>query len=135
MLKRYKRMEKMIFSFFFKVVTLQIMAMALQCINTINSRSHEFTVLSKWFYNNFVVLISDKYSFMLLSVDDELQIDSICGNETQQIVEKVLGVTINNRLNFGIHLLNTTKNANSKFNALTGGKMYRTTEQKKFFFY
>ena len=75
MLKRYKRMEKMIFSFFFKVVTLQIMAMALQCINTINSRSHEFTVLSKWFYNNFVVLISDKYSFMLLSVDDELQID------------------------------------------------------------
>ena len=71
---------------------------------------------------------------MLLSVDDELQIDSICGNETQQIVEKVLGVTINNRLNFGIHLLNTTKNANSKFNALTGGKMYRTTEQKKFFF-
>ena len=69
---------------------------------------------------------------MLLGVDDELQIDSICGTETLKNgkVEKVLGVTIDNRLNFGMHLLNTTKNVNSKFNALTEGKMFCTTEQK-----
>ena len=31
-----------------------------------NSLSHDFTILSKWFYNNFMVLNRDKCSFMLL---------------------------------------------------------------------
>ena len=38
-----------------------------------NSLSHDFTSLSKWFYNNFTVLNPDKFSFMLLGVNDELQ--------------------------------------------------------------
>ena len=38
-----------------------------------NSLSHDFTSLSKWFYNNFTVLNPDKLSFMLLGVNDELQ--------------------------------------------------------------
>ena len=36
--------------------------------------SHDFTILSKWFYNNVMVLNPDKCSFMLVGVDDELQI-------------------------------------------------------------
>ena len=36
----------------------------------------------------------------------------------KKIQEKVLGVTLDNKLNFATHLLNITKNAN-KFNALT----------------
>ena len=39
--------------------------------NIINSLNHGFTILSKWFYNNFTVLNRDKSSFMLLRVDDE----------------------------------------------------------------
>ena len=48
--------------------------------NIMNSLSHDFTILSKWFYNNFIVLNPDKCSFMLLGVDDELQTNLVCGN-------------------------------------------------------
>ena len=41
--------------------------------NIVNSLSHDSTILSKWFYNNFMVLNRDKCPFMLLGVDDELQ--------------------------------------------------------------
>ena len=78
-----------------------------------DSLRHEFTILSKWFYNNFMVLNPEKCSFMLLGVDDLLQTNMVCGDEilknTKQ--EKVLGVTLDNKLNFATHLLNITKNA------------------------
>ena len=88
--------------------------------NNMNSLSHSFTILSKWFYNNFMVLNPDKYSFILLGIDDELQTNLVCGNETlkNSKQEKVLGVTIDNKLNFATHLLNITKNGNIKFNTL-----------------
>ena len=47
-----------------------------------NSLSHDFAILSKWFYNNFMVLNSDECSFMLLGVDDALQTNLVCRNET-----------------------------------------------------
>ena len=56
--------------------------------NIMNSLSHYFTILSKWFYNNFMVLNPDKCSFMLLGVDDELQTNLVCGNETLKTVNK-----------------------------------------------
>ena len=66
----------------------------------------------------------DKYSFMLSTVDDEFQTNLLCGNETLKSSkqEKILGVTIDNKLNFVTHLLNITKNAKIKFNALTNQK-------------
>ena len=89
--------------------------------NIINSLSHDFTIFSKWFYNNFMVLNPDKCSFMLLGVDDEFQTNLVCGNKTlkNSKQEKVLGVNIDNKLNFATHISNITKNANIKFNALT----------------
>ena len=100
--------------------------------NIMNSLSNDFIILSKLFYNNFMVLNPDKCSFMLLGVDDELQTNLACGHETlkNRKQEKVLGVTIGNRLNFATHLLHITKNANIKFNALTRFKKYMTTDQK-----
>ena len=87
----------------------------------IDSLSLEFTILSTWFYNNFMVLNPDKCSFMLLGVDDSLQINLVCDDEilkhTKQ--EKVLGVAFDNKLNFATHLLNITKNAKKKFSAIT----------------
>ena len=70
---------------------------------------------------------------MLLVVDDELQTNLVCVNETliNSKQEKVLGVTIGNKLNFATHLLNITENANIKFNALTRVQKYMTTDQKK----
>ena len=68
-----------------------------------------------------MVLNTEKCSFLLLSLDDSLQTNLVCGaeilkNTTQ---EKMLGVTLDNKLNFATHLLNITKNVNKKFNALT----------------
>ena len=48
----------------------------------INCLSHEFIVLPKWFYNNFMVLNPNDCSFKLLVVLDELQSLLICGNDT-----------------------------------------------------
>ena len=68
---------------------------------------------------------------MLLGVDDPLQTNLVCGDQILEKTtqEKLLGVTLDNKLNSTInsnstqlnsttHLLNITKNA-SKFNALT----------------
>ena len=89
--------------------------------NIMNSVSHDFTILSKWFYNNFMVFDPDKYSFILLGVDDELQTNLAWGNETlkNSKQEKELWLTIDNKLSFATHLSNITKNANIKSNALT----------------
>ena len=80
------------------------------------SLRQESTILSKWSYNNFTVCNQEKRPFMLLGVDDPLQTNLVSGEKTMQ--EKVLGVTLYNKLNFATNLLNITKNAN-KFNALT----------------
>ena len=86
-----------------------------------NSLSHNFTILSKWFDNNLMVLNPDKCFFMLLGVDEKLQTNLVYGNETlkNNKHDKVLGVTIDNKLSFATHLSNITKNANIKSNALT----------------
>ena len=108
--------------------------------NIMNSLSHDFTNFSKWFYNNFMVLNLDKCSFMLLVVDDELQTNLVCSNKTlkNSKQEKVLGVTIEIKLNFATHLSNITKSANIKCNAVIRVQKYMNTDKKKthiLFFY
>ena len=48
---------------------------------------------------------------MLLGVDDQFQTNLVCGNEAfkNSKQEKVLGVTIDNKLNFAKHLSNIIK--------------------------
>ena len=48
----------------------------------INCLSHDFTILSKCFYNYFMIFDQDKWSFILLGVDDKLQNNLVCRNET-----------------------------------------------------
>ena len=67
-----------------------------------------------------MVFNPEKRSFMFLGVDDPSQTNLVYGDQIleKSIQEKVLGVTLDNKLNFATHLLNITKNTN-KFNALT----------------
>ena len=89
-------------------------------VTIIDSTSHDFTILSKQFYNNVMVLKPDKCSFMFLGVANSLQTNLVCGDKilknTKQ--EKFLGVT-DNKLDFATHLLIITEIANKKFNTLT----------------
>ena len=74
----------------------------------VDSLRHEFTILSKWFY--LIVLNPEKCSFMSLGVDGSLQINLVCGDEIlKNKKQEVLGATLDNKLNFAIHLLNITK--------------------------
>ena len=77
-----------------------------------------------------MVLNPDKCSFMLLGVDDELQTNLVCGNETLKNSKQEK----DNKLNFKTHLLNITRNANIKFNALRRVQKYMTADQKKCIF-
>ena len=79
------------------------------------------------------ILNPEKCSFILLGVDDLLQTNLVWGDEILKNtkLEKVLGVTLDNKLTFATHLLIITKNANKKFNALTRVQNYITTYQKK----
>ena len=57
----------------------------------------------------------------ILGVNDSLQNNLVCSHEILKNIKqkKVLRVTLDNILNSATHLLNITKNANKKFNALT----------------
>ena len=57
----------------------------------------------------------------ILGVNDSLQNNLVCSYEILKNIKqkKVLRVTLDNILNSATHLLNITKNANKKFNALT----------------
>ena len=57
----------------------------------------------------------------ILGVNDSLQNNLVCSYEILKNIKqkKVLRVTLDNILNSVTHLLNITKNANKKFNALT----------------
>ena len=85
----------------------------------IGTLRHDFTIRSKWFYNRFMVCNREK-NHLCCQV---LMIHCKPGwyvvtKFLKKIQEKLLGVTLDNKVNFATHLLNTTKNA-SKFNALT----------------
>ena len=88
------------------------------------------------FLQSEIYYCADKFSFMLLGVDDSLQTNLVYGDEilkkTKQ--EKVLGVTLDNKRDFATHLLNITKNANKKFNALTRVQKYMVADQKSSYF-
>ena len=57
----------------------------------------------------------------ILGVNDSLQNNLVCSYEILKNIKqkKVLRVTLDNILNSATHLLNITKNANKKSNALT----------------
>ena len=83
-----------------------------------------------------MVLSPDKCSFILLGVHDELQTNLVCGNETlkNSKQKKVLGVTIDNKLNFATYVSNITKNASIKFNVLARVQKYMTADQKTVYY-
>ena len=73
--------------------------------------------------------ILSNFSLMLYGVNDELQTDLVSENVTTENSkeEKVLGITIDSKLDF-MHLTSITKKANIKLNVLTRVQKYMTPE-------
>ena len=78
----------------------------------------DFLILEKWFYDNYFVLNPDKCHFMTLGIKNDLP-DFTYNNSIIKncASEKLLGVIIDNKLDFKEHLTKVCKNANLKLNA------------------
>ena len=82
----------------------------------ISNLRQEFSILSNWFYDNYIMLNPGKCHFMLFDVKENEQFDLICHDITlrHSSHEKILGVTIDNKLSFDEHIINICKTANKK---------------------
>ena len=80
---------------------------------------NDFLILDDWFFSNFLVLNFDKCHFMTLGTPNTLP-NLKCKNVTvkKSASEKLLGVIIDNKLDFTEHLNTVCKNANLKLHAL-----------------
>ena len=93
----------------------------------------EFSTLCSWFYDNYMVKNPGKCHFMLFGVKENEQFDLICNDITLKhgSHEKILGVTIDNKLSFDEHIINVCKTANKKLNALSRINHYMKQNQKE----
>ena len=92
----------------------------------------DFSNLKKWFYDNFLVLNPGKCHFMTLGTKnispDFIHNGIIIKHNTSQ---KLLGVIIDENLNFKEHIGEVCKKANQKMNALNRISSYISPEQHK----
>ena len=92
----------------------------------------DFLRISKWFHENFMVLNPDKCHFMVLG-DSNCTCNFTCNGTTIESSkeEKVLRITIDDKLTFTSHLGNIIKKANQKLHALSRVKCHMGFEQNK----
>ena len=83
------------------------------CNQIMNSLRSDFSILQKWFQNNFLVLNPGKCHFMLLGAKN-FSPDFICNGIIikHSTSEKLLGVIIENKLEFKEHISKMCKKAN-----------------------
>ena len=83
----------------------------------ISNLRQEFSILSHWFFDSYMVLNPGKCDFMLFGVKENEQFDLMCNDITlkQKGHQKILGVTIDNKLSFDEHIKNICKIAKKKF--------------------
>ena len=95
---------------------------------------NDFLILDEWFFNNFLVLNSDKCHFMTPGTPNTLT-KSKCKNITikNSASEKILGVIIDNKLDFTEHLNTVCKKTNLKLHALNRVSKFLSPEQHVMF--
>ena len=99
-----------------------------------NLRS-SFNTVHQWFYENYMVLNAEKCHFMCLGNNTENEtflFNSILMENCKE--QKILGVMIDNKLNFKSHISELCKNASQKIAALSRLSSYRYNSEKNFFF-
>ena len=100
----------------------------------INKLKQDFSKIFKWFYENFMILNPDKCYFLTLGFQDaqpNFSYDNITIKNVSE--EKILGITIDNKLTFKSHLKNICKKANQKLNALARITKFTSPFQRIFF--
>ena len=99
----------------------------------------DFAIISEWFYENYMILNPDKCHFLTLGFNKPFP-DFSFDNTIIKIVteEKILGIVINNNLNFKSYMKKICEKANQKPSALARISKLRTPTQReknnKFFY-
>ena len=93
---------------------------------------HDFAIIPEWFYENYMVLNPDKCHFLSLGFNipfpDFYFEKIIIKNVTE---EKIIGIVINNNLNFKSHIKKTCNKASQKLSALARISKLTTPIQMK----
>ena len=92
----------------------------------------DFQIVTKWFYKNYMVLNSGKCHFMRLGKNTENETYFFNNTEIKNSSkEKILGITIDNKLKFKSHVKNLCKKASQKIWALSRLTNYLNDSEKK----
>ena len=80
----------------------------------------DFQIVIKWFYENYMILNSGKCHFICLGKNTESETYLFNNTEMKNSSEeKILGITIGNKLKFKSHVKNVCKKASQKIWALS----------------
>ena len=83
-------------------------------------------MLSLWFENNYMRMNEDKsHLFVFGSKGKEVSVNVSVSSIQESDEEKLLGVTLNRRLNFKNHVSNLCRKASQKLHALARVSKYR----------
>ena len=81
---------------------------------------NDICILGRWFENNSLVANASKFQLMFLgNIDNEnIELDIFNTKIKNQTEVELLGITIDNKLNFASHIAKVYKKANNKLNAI-----------------
>ena len=97
-----------------------------------NTLAKDFGTVTNWFYENFMVLNSKKCHFMCIGRDVENEtftFKDVCYRNSKDKV--ILGITIDNKLNFDSHIKSMCKETGQKSNALSRISIFLNKDKKK----
>ena len=97
--------------------------------NLVKSLENSVSILHKWFHENYLVMNADKCNLLVTKHHDNVSVK--VGNE---IVKgkahvKLLGITIDNKLDFTEHVSNVCKKVSTKLHALARISNYMSTDK------
>ena len=102
----------------------------------INVLKQESEVVINWFFSNEEIVNLDKFKSIILTKNksDDIPTGFSIGTDIVSIEKsvKLLGIHLDNRLNFNLHINTICKSASSQLNALVRLKKFLSFEQKQF---
>ena len=96
-------------------------------MNSVNKLEENILVLMKWFYDNYLVMNADKSHLLVTNHLDKISVN--VGKEEIKCEKsvKLLGIQIDNKLDFSEHVSTLCKNASLKLHALARISNYMCT--------
>ena len=99
-------------------------------VDSLKQLESECKVAIKWFHENKIIVNLDKFQVIVL--DKRRSSNSITGSEQTQAVAwvEILGITVDGKLNFNLHIDNTCLKSANRPNALARLKRFLGNEER-----